>query len=351
MSSKSFFVLKAKAVPTRYGLSRNIQTLLEGLDSYHVGSLDVEELGRLVRLSPRHRAAVANTISKCANILKKDPSEVKTCVDIIEMCTEILEIAGKEPLVTCKKPASLVLQVTIDRQNSAEGFPFMKMPAEIRAKTLDLLIDNTFRTAAVVPVGKSSTCRCPRFDRDNVFQTSQMKVLPALLGAALDEEFYRIFFRKKKFRFRCACELLAHMKHNSHLKDHVRHVAVHWCGPESANAFKQLPQLLRLESLTLNISKSTLVHLNPRASLMRTFFPLAYRNIRMSDILGLDELLLLRGLQNIHVFNVQPKSGSHSVETDRACLWELLASRVTLSRDVSVCVHTNFVKLTSSRTR
>lgn len=99
MSSKSFFVLKAKAIPTRYGLSKNIQTLLEGLDNYHVGSLDVEELGRLVRLSPRRRAALANTISKCANILKKDPSEVKTCVDIIEMCTEILEIAGKEPVV------------------------------------------------------------------------------------------------------------------------------------------------------------------------------------------------------------------------------------------------------------
>lgn len=227
----------------------------------------------------------------------------------------------------------------------------MKMPTEIRAKTLELIIDNTFRTPVVVPAGKTSTCRCPRFDRDNVFQTPQMKALPALLAAALDEEFYRIFFRKKKFRFRCACELIAQIKQNSHLKDHVRHVAVHWCGPESANAFKILPELPRLESLTLNISKSTLVHLNPRASLMRTFFPLAYRNIRMSDILGLDELLLLRGLQNIHVFNVQPKSGSLGVETDRTCLWELLASRVTLSRDVSTRADIRCVKLTSSRTR
>ncbi|QLI64444.1 uncharacterized protein G6M90_00g012940 [Metarhizium brunneum] len=283
MSSKSFFVLKTKAIPSRYQLSKNIQTLLEGLDSYHVGSLDVEELGRLVRLSPRRRAAVANTITKCANILKKDPSEVKTCVDIIEMCTEILEIA--------------------DRQSSTEGFPFMKMPIEIRARTLDLIIDNTFRTPVVVPAGKPSPCRCPRFDRDNVFQTSQMKALPTLLGAALGEEFYRIFF------------------------------SVHWCGPESANTFKLLPQLLKLESLTLNISKSTLVHLNERASLMRTHFPLAYRNIRMSDILGLDELLLVRGLQDVHVFNVQPKSNSHGVEMDRVCLWDLLTSQLTQPRE------------------
>ncbi|TWU76803.1 hypothetical protein ED733_005519 [Metarhizium rileyi] len=255
MSSKSFFVLKTKAIPSRYQLSRNIQTLLEGLDNYHVGSLDIEELGRLVRLSPRRRAAVANTITKCANILKKDPSEVKTCVDIIEMCTEILDIA--------------------DRQSSTQGFPFMKMPIEIRARTLDLIIDNTFRTP-----------------------TSQMKALPTLLGSALDEEFYRIFF-------------------------------------QSANTFKLLSQLLRLESLTLNISKSTLVHLNERASLMRSYFPLAYRNIRMSDILGLDELLLLRGLQDVHVFNVQPKSNSHGVEMDRVCLWELLTSRLTLPREDS----------------
>lgn len=49
----------------------------------------------MVRLSPKRRESVATTISKCANMIKKDPSEVKTCVDIIEMCTEILEIAGR----------------------------------------------------------------------------------------------------------------------------------------------------------------------------------------------------------------------------------------------------------------
>jgi hypothetical protein len=124
------------------------------------------------------------------------------------------------------------------------------------------------------------------------------------------------------------------MKNNPHFADHVRHIAVHWCGPESANTFKSLPQLLKLESLTLNISKSTLQNLNERANIMRSYFPLAYRNIRMSDILGLDELLLVRGLQDVHVFNIQPKSNSHGVEIDRACLWELLTSKLTLPREV-----------------
>lgn len=95
MSGKSWYALKLKAAPARYGLTKNIQTLLQALDDYYCGSLDAIELGAMVRLSPKRRSAVANTIAKCAKIIKKEPGEVKTCVDIIEMCTEILEIAGK----------------------------------------------------------------------------------------------------------------------------------------------------------------------------------------------------------------------------------------------------------------
>ncbi|KAG6025060.1 hypothetical protein E4U19_003398 [Claviceps sp. Clav32 group G5] len=314
-NSKSFFVLKAKAIPVRYGLSRNIQTLLQGLDSYHSGSVDDSELGRLVRLSPRRRAAVANTITKCANILKKDPSEVKTCVDIIEMCTEILDIA--------------------DRQTSTEYFPFMKLPMEIRERTVDLMIDNTFRSQTIVPATKAAACRCPKYDRDHVFQTSQMKSVPNLLGKALGEEFYRSFFRKKRFRFRCACELLVHLTNNAHLREHVRHIVVHWCGPKAAEAFSAIPKCLRLEALSINLSKSTLMHLSERAEMMRTYFPIAYRNVRMSDILGIDELLDIRGLREVNVFHIQPKSTSHSVEMDRACLWEMLTRRLTLPQAVN----------------
>ncbi|KAG6172584.1 hypothetical protein E4U51_007208 [Claviceps purpurea] len=314
-NSKSFFVLKSKAIPVRYGLSRNIQTLLQGLDSYHSGSVDGSELGRLVRLSPRRRAAVANTITKCANILKKDPSEVKTCVDIIEMCTEILDIA--------------------DRQTSTEFFPFMKLPMEIRERTMDLMIDNTFRSQTIVPATKAAACRCPKYDRDHVFQTSQMKSVPNLLGKALGEEFYRSFFRKKRFRFRCACELLVHLTNNAHLREHVRHIVVHWCGPKAAEAFSAIPNCLRLEALSINLSKSTLMHLNERAEMMRTYFPIAYRSVRMSDILGIDELLDIRGLREVNVFHIQPKSTSHSVEMDRACLWEMLTRRLTLPQAVN----------------
>lgn len=95
MSTKSWYVLNTKAIPQRYGLSKNIQILFQSYDHYKMGSIDAAELGRLVRTSPNRRTSLAATISKCAMILKKDQEEVKTCVDIIEMCTEILEIAGE----------------------------------------------------------------------------------------------------------------------------------------------------------------------------------------------------------------------------------------------------------------
>ncbi|KAG5941566.1 hypothetical protein E4U60_007824 [Claviceps pazoutovae] len=336
-NSKSFFVLKSKAIPVRYGLSRNIQTLLQGLDSYHSGSVDGSELGRLVRLSPRRRAAVANTITKCANILKKDPSEVKTCVDIIEMCTEILDIAGRNLnfIARSQEDPCPHLHASADRQTSTECFPFMKLPMEIRERTMDLMIDNTFRSQTIVPATKAAACRCPKYDRDHVFQTSQMKSVPNLLGKALGEEFYRFFFRKKRFRFRCACELLVHLTNNAHLREHVRHIVVHWCGPKAAEAFSAIPKCLRLEALSINLSKSTLMHLNERAEMMRTYFPIAYRSVRMSDILGIDELLDIRGLREVNVFHIQPKSTSHSVEMDRACLWEMLTRRLTLPQAVN----------------
>ncbi|KAK5990297.1 hypothetical protein PT974_08564 [Cladobotryum mycophilum] len=314
MSSKSWYVLKSKAVPTRYGLSKNIQGLLQSLENYHSGAIDDAELGRLVRLSPNRRAAIANTITKCAGIIKKQPDELKTCLDIIEMCTEILEVADKRP--------------------STEGFPFMRLPVEIRDRIMCLMIDNVFRTKTIVPVMKKSVCRCPKFDRDPTWQNPQMKALPSLLGPALSYEFFRIFFRKKKFRFRCTCELNSHLTKNEQLRNNVQHIMVHWCGPESVNAFQTIAKCPRLENLTITISKTTFAYLSERASLMKSYFPLLFRNPRITDVLGLDELLDIRGLKEVDVTRAYSSGGGTlSIETDRANLSELLSSKLTQPKD------------------
>ena len=96
LPSTTWYELRCKAIPSRYKLPQNVQDLLQAWDDYHKGSKDAEELGRMVRLSPRLRCGIANTISKCATKLKKEPDEMKNCVELIQVCTEILEIAGME---------------------------------------------------------------------------------------------------------------------------------------------------------------------------------------------------------------------------------------------------------------
>lgn len=325
-------MLKMKSVPTRYGLSRNIQTLLQALDKFYTGSIDATELGRLVRLSPKRRSAIADTISKCADMIKRQPEELKTCVDIIEMCTEILEIAGE--CLTMSERRIQANNITSDRPVPTQGFPFMRLPMEIRDTIMDLMIDNVFRAKGIKPATKRITCNCPKIERDFFLQTPQMKALPSLLGPALNREFFRIFFRKKSVRFRCCCEMLNHLQHNGQLLRNVRQIKVHWCGPESATAFKKLSECTKLEGLALSISKSTLAHLSERTDLMKSYFPLIYRNIRITDVLGLDELLGLRGLQEVSVQHAQTKNANLTVEMDRANLAELLSTLLKQPKEV-----------------
>ncbi|KAM5351584.1 hypothetical protein ACJ41O_004307 [Fusarium nematophilum] len=313
MSSKSWYVLKSKAVHSRYGLSKNIQVLLQGLDSYKAGSIDARELGSMVRLSPRRRESVATTIAKCAHMIKKGPQELKTCVEIIEMCTEILEIADRPPPI--------------------DGFPFMKLPVEIRETIIDLMVDTVFKSKGIKPATWRVACNCPKLEREYFFpQTPQMKALPSLLGPALSHEFFRIFFRKKTVRFRCCCELHHQLTNNPVLLHNVRDIKVHWCGPKSAITFKKLSECGKLEALTLSISKSTLAHLSERSNLMKSFFPLTYRHVRITDVLGLDELLTVRGLKQVDVVHAQSRSVNLTVETDRANLSELLSNQLKQAR-------------------
>jgi len=342
MTSTTWYALRSKAVHTRFGLSKNIQLLLNSLDLYKAGSIDATELGRMVRLSAHRRAALANTISKCAGIIKKQPSEIKTCVEIIEMCTEILEIAGLSSSIGLLVPGSStewladLLTLHADRRPPEGVFPFRKLPVEIRDKILDLMISNVFRTTGIIPAEKSS-CECPTFDRHNIsFQTKQMKALPTLLGASLNHEFCRIFFRKHTFRFRCSCELLAHLQRNKMFFAHVRHIIVHWCGDDCAKAFKMLAKCPRLETLNLSISKSTYSFVSPRAQLMRGFFSASHRTVRASDLLGLDELLEVRGLKDVQVSHTPNRANAPmSNEMDRSGLSRLLSGSLTLPRDVS----------------
>jgi hypothetical protein len=165
-----------------------------------------------------------------------------------------------------------------------------------------------------------------------------MKDLACIFGSNLITlEFFRVFFRKKTFRFRCTCELYSHLTNNDMFLDNVRSIVVHWSGPESAKTFRLLTKIPKLESLGVVISKLTFIHLNERSTLMKNFFPLSFKNIRIADVLGLDELLEIRGLQQVGVM-LAPSSrgGSQSHKMDRANLLELLSSKLTQAKEVSL---------------
>lgn len=119
--------------------------------------------------------------------------------------------------------------------------------------------------------------------------------------------------------------------------DNVKSIVVHWSGSESAKTFRLLAKMPKLESLGIVISKLTFIHLNERAALMKTYFPLAFKTIRIADVLGLDELLEIRGLHQVGVM-LAPTSrgGSQSYKMDRANLLELLSSRLTRAKEVSL---------------
>jgi len=205
----------------------------------------------------------------------------------------------------------------------------MRLPAEIREHIVDLMVDAVYKGKAIKPGTRKVSCNCPKIEREyEPYQSPQMKALPSILGPALNHEFFRIFFRKKTVRFRCCCELLHHLDHNPLLVQNVRDIKVHWCGPMSADSFKKLAECDKLEALTISISKSTLAHLSPRSNLMKTFFPLTYRHVRVTDVLGLDELLQIRGLKEVRVVHAQTKSTNLTVEMDRANLSELLADQL-----------------------
>lgn len=103
----SWYVLKMRNVPTRFNLSENAKVMLQTLEDYRVGAIDEFEIGRMLRLSAEKRKSISDTIRKCASLMEKKPAEMKTCILVIEMCTEILDIASKCSIASASAQSAL----------------------------------------------------------------------------------------------------------------------------------------------------------------------------------------------------------------------------------------------------
>lgn len=91
----SYFEFRLHNLMSRYHISPNAETMLKAHENWKTGKIDEAELGRLIRLSPENRAAVIQTMVKLAGIMEKKPEESKHCLTMIEICGEVVGIAGK----------------------------------------------------------------------------------------------------------------------------------------------------------------------------------------------------------------------------------------------------------------
>jgi hypothetical protein len=95
----SFYEFRMLNLPGKYKLSPNAQAMLKAHEDWKTAKIDEHELGRLVRLSPENRSAILKTMVKLAGIMQTNPQDSKHCLTMIEICGEIVTIAGKLALL------------------------------------------------------------------------------------------------------------------------------------------------------------------------------------------------------------------------------------------------------------
>lgn len=379
MSTKSLSTLKMMNVPARFGLSANVLQMFHQLDDYHMGLISEDELGKMVRLSPQMRKSITETIAKCAGIMEKKPEEMKTCVAVIQNCTEILTAAGRLAypfifLAWISQRAALVLRPCgelrapvsgppapaldgfdfhplpesnsrtstnskgTDKPPQLGSFNFLRLPLELRqriyAEVFKMHGVGLGRPEPTLSQPKKSSCRC--FEEPEAHHMSRKVPMNlAFTCKQVKDEVLDFLYQNRPFSFCCCCDLLHHLETHSNLFEKVRSLRVHWNGPRADLAFIKLAKAPNLQSLTIVVSKMTTMEITNREKVIRKHFP-TMRPARLVDALGANELFSIRGLREVKVHNISSRTASRRSDEDRCCLQSLLESRLLKPRNVSV---------------
>ncbi|KAH7041076.1 uncharacterized protein B0I36DRAFT_19034 [Microdochium trichocladiopsis] len=309
----TYYEFRMLNLPARYGLSAKSQAMLKAHDDFTTSRITEAELGRLVRLSKDNRTAMVETMVKVSEIMAKKPEESTHCLAVIKTCGEIIAIADK-PVPT-------------------SGFPyFFKLPPEVRQNVYQYYLRSNETTKVLIPHPKKpGGCWCA--PHDNAKWMTFTKKSVAALGASkrLREEIHAALYQRYTFHYPCACEMGRSLDRDIGLMENVRSIKFHWCGPQADTAILKLKQCTSLESLCVVISRSTTRHLTKREQSFRPYFGHRTKAL-LTDALGVDELLQLRGLKKVEVCNVDRKRADQRNSDDRACLAALLLSRLKLPR-------------------
>ena len=112
----------------------------------------------------------------------------------------------------------------------------------------------------------------------------------------------------------------------------LREIKVHWNGPAADKTFKKLAKMPHLKRLTLIVSKATTANLSKRQEEMNRYFKPQSRQSRLSDGLGMDELLEIRGLDQVDVVHILAKQGWRRTDEEKANLQHLLRDKLMQPR-------------------
>ncbi|KAI0879625.1 hypothetical protein GGS24DRAFT_4502 [Hypoxylon argillaceum] len=302
----SFYEQRMLRLFERYELSDNARIMFKALEEFQTSRIDEAALGRLIRLSPRNRSALVNTMVKCANIMTEKPKESKYCLGIITSCGNMLEIANK--------PTQDV------------GFPgFIKLPPEIRNRIYDMHLGNGSDAPSIIPDPKKDNCSCAPHEPPPYMKFPKVDMELAFTSKRISVEFLTCFYRKRKFHFPCACEMNYHLTNNMLFKSTVNSIMFHWCGPRADIGISVLQGMEQLEAMTVVVSRATSRLLTHREQDIRKFFG-TKRSVYTSlpESLGWDELISIRGLKWVTVEHINKRKADRRTDEERRSLENML---------------------------
>ncbi|KAF2972124.1 hypothetical protein GQX73_g1426 [Xylaria multiplex] len=307
----SFYELKMLRLFEQYQLSDNARTMFKALEEFKTARMDEASLGRLIRLSPNNRAALVNTMVKCASIMKDKPNQSKYCLDIITSCGEMLDIA--------------------DKPTQDVGFPgFLKLPLEIRDRIYNMYLGNYAGAPIVIPHPKKNSCACAPHEPPQYQWFIRINLSLGFTSKQVSNECLATFYRKRKFHFPCACEMNYLLANNALLKSTILNLMFHWCGERADVGIRQLQGMKQLERLTVVVSKTTSRLPTPREEVVRKFFGNRRNaNGALTESLGWDELIAIRGLNHVSVHHIDKRKAERRTDGDRRSLENMLAFYLT----------------------
>lgn len=218
----------------------------------------------------------------------------------------------------------------------------------------DLYIDSHIKNKAVtsvVPMADKTRDGCACVPHSPYRSWAVLKFDLARTSKQVREEFLTVFYQRfvrrlvfyigklsnkcdmQVFSFHCACEMGYHLEHNPLLKKEVRNIKFHWAGP-TAHTSISLLRKMELQSLRVIISKETGKYLSAKEQEFRRYFhpKKGYHNC-LTETLGIEELMALRGIQVVQVIHANRSTSQLRTDAERHALECLLRDKVTRPRE------------------